>query len=66
MTNISSKYINFLKGFVTPFVIRAKINNLIKPQSEVYEDYIAIQSDWQQVGEYMKSSMEVCCGEAKK
>ena len=65
MSNINNKYRSFLKGFAAPFVSRAKVSNLIKLQNDNYEDYNAIQSDWQQVGSYMKNAIEVCCGETK-
>ena len=56
----NSKYINFLKGFNLPFTAKALTNgyNIKNPVKDTFNDYVAISSDWQQVGNHIKTAMD--------
>ena len=57
--------VNFLKGFVSPFVSMARSKD--KPQNIDYKtDYNYILSDWQQIGVHIKNAMEYYHVEKKK
>ena len=58
-----SRAVSFLKGFVAPFAVRLQIGQPLSLQNGIYDDCVAIRSDWQQAGNHLKNAMEEYCGE---